>query len=109
MLTPVRKVGCAPPCGAVCSCVLAITPEMASRPAKTRAGISDLRTGISVELDQFLFLRPLHTLLMVLLPEPRPRPIEQVRHLVFDHLPRHDRRRPAVDRVDRLHALDELV
>ena len=70
---------------------------------------SEVRHGLQSNLMSSFSCRPLHALLVVLLPDPGPRAVEQVRHLVFNHLPRHHRRRAAVDRVDRLHALDELV
>src|SRR6185503_4940738 len=62
-----------------------------------------------LEAENIFLLRPLHPLLPVLLPDARPGPPVHVRHLDLDRGARRDRRRPALERIDRLHALDERL
>src|SRR5690606_26112284 len=62
-----------------------------------------------LEAEHVLSLGTFHTLLVVLLPEVRPRPAVHVGDLVLDDLARRNRRRAPFDRVDGRHALDEHV
>src|SRR5262245_4202151 len=64
-------------------------------------------TGPSLEAEDIFLLRPLHALLPVLLPDASPGPPVHVRHLELDRGAGRHRRRPALERKDRLHALDE--
>src|SRR5215207_9151437 len=63
----------------------------------------------SLEAENIFFLRPLHARLPVLLPNVRPGPPVHVRHLDLNRGTGRDRRRSALDREDRLHALDERL
>src|SRR5262245_56477506 len=66
--------------------------------------------GLAVlEVEDVLFVRALHALLVVLLPEVPPRPPEHVEHFVLELGAGRQRRSLAVDREDRLHAFDEDV
>src|SRR5688572_33209471 len=66
-----------------------------------------VRFESSLETEDIFLLRALQPLLPVLLPDARPRPPVHVRHLDLDRAAGRDWRRPALDRKDRLHALDE--
>src|SRR5262245_53402390 len=70
-------------------------------PHEERSPPRKLREG-----DELLLLRLRHPLLEGL-PVLRPRPGVPIGHGDFDLLARHDRRGLAVDRIDRLQALDE--
>src|SRR5262245_11692719 len=66
-------------------------------------------TGPSLEAENVFLLRPLHALLPVLFPDARPGPPVHVRHLELDRGAGRYRCRPAFERKDRLHALDERL